>query len=660
MQEQKYEKKEGKLKPYRYKIAEKPVIKSKKIAKGIEKGQIITKPEISSALIERAEKKVGIIPPTTIKRKIKSVKAYLPVFKSKKTLSKPVSEQQIESIATEFNIKTKVREQLKGSIEELLPEPQKLKTLSSEMKEPEETTVKTDFDTKPLSIEPTPPLPIKPPEIELTQFMSSTPKTDFDTTLPKVESPIKHRPAVPIFSATQSPEVTTRDNFDKNVSPQIIELISKIKVAEEIGAEEKEITTPVEKTVEEELTITETLDKEEMATANVSEGGIEEELFERFIKSSTGNFPKGISNKKPVLIILSKSDDDDYASSIQIICREIFHELVGGLPTSRIRSKGKKDVKEDWSAEGKIEFIDDSGTKHFKPTSSKIKTINDIESEVKWDVVGDKLKEFYAQGFGFVIFQIPKKLVQDFKKKLEEVTGDLRPQIIELYPKGIYVTELKRDISSAFWGFVIPKDGPRWKEGGTFDNFFTACENEFYERLNKIGRDDIKVGKKKLSPSFLVNLAENEDDIHYWIKVFIVKYLVEKENYEREMIKTEEDAALTINEKKVIPDIKVGDRLVIEVETLYGTGLKYHEPLNKIRTETIKKYKDNEKDFDVWIVLKNLDLFFYYKDLKKLKKSAKEEWNVNIEFFGLDLDEQKLVPLDDFKKYIPPSRMGVN
>jgi hypothetical protein len=469
---------------------------------------------------------------------------------------------------------------------------------------------------------------------------------NFNQGLPKIsilELPVfVPRIGVKTFSRVKAKE--------KTLIPDIPQVLSKVTPSAEV----------IERGEEEVKKIAEI---QEGTASEISGGDAEkEELFELFIKSSTGHFPKSLNAKEPLVIILSKSDDDNYASALQIICRELFHELIGGLPTSVIRSKGKKDIEEDLRAENRIEFIDDSKTKYFNSTFSKIKTSKEFENNVDWEEIGKRLNEFFTQGFGFVIFQIPEDFVQEFKRKLEEVTGDLKPQIMELspqyighrlidlaVPKEIDLIKLKRDFSSAIWGFVIPKGDSRWNEGEKFDNFFTACENEFYKRLNKIGRNEIKVGDKKLPPSFLVNIGENERDLHYWIKVFIVKYLIEKEKYGKDAIKTEDDAKI-INSKKreVKPDIKVNSK-VIEVETLYRTGLEYHEPLNKV-TETIKRYKD--ENFNVWVVLKNLDLFFYHKDLKKLKKSAKEEWNVDVKFFGLDLDKEELVPLEEFVKIV--------
>ena len=635
------EKRKEKLK---HKIAIKPVFKSKS-KEGIKERKEISAKAKTEKSKGQQKVKAGFIPPPIIRHEVESGKTNLPLFGYKQDTKISASEEKIESAVIEITVKREVKEHLKGSVEELVSEPQKLKNLSSEIKEPEVVIVKTDFEITPPTLTPETHPPAKPPEIKTMQFMPSTSKTDFDTAIPEIKSPTSIPLTIPKLSVEELPEIKTRNYFDNEVSSRVI---SEINVVEEVETKEEEITTAVG-----------TLEEGETLGAS---GGEAEELFELFIKSSTGHFPKSLNAKEPLVIILSKSDDDNYASALQIICRELFHELIGGLPTSVIRSKGKKDIEDDLRAENRIEFIDDSKTKYFNSTFSKIKTSKEFENNVDWEEIGKRLNEFFTQGFGFVIFQIPEDFIQEFKRKLEEVTGDLKPQIMELSPqyvghrlidlavsKEIDLIKLKRDISSAIWGFVIPKGDSRWSEGETFDNFFTACENAFYERLNKIGRTEIKVGDKKLPPSFLVNIGESERDLHYWIKVFIVKYLIEKKNYEKDAIKTEEDAKFSNSKERVVkPDIKVNST-VIEVETLYGTALEYHEPLNKV-IETIRKYKD--ENFDVLIVFKNLDLFFYYKDLKRLKKSAKEEWNVDVKFFGLDLDKEELVPIDKFVKLV--------
>ena len=381
-------------------------------------------------------------------------------------------------------------------------------------------------------------------------------------------------------------------------------------------------------------------------------------LFEEFImKSSPCDFPRNISNDKPVVILLSKSDDDDYGMAVNVFARELFKELAGGLPTGKIWSKADPEIWKDMPpAEDHINFIDNMDTKYFEFNISKIKNWEKIEESVNWTRLGDRLQELIYQGFGFIIFQIQEEIIDDFKEKIEEMTGDKKPQIIVLHPQfegsGIQLTatsdgksvytedliEIKKEISKSLWGFVNPVEDDRWQNGATFDNFFSACESKFDTELKNIGTTPIKIGSEKITQSVLVEDGENESDIHYWMKVFVYKYLIDNKNYSKESIETEKQF------NGVIPDIKVND-IVIEIETLFGTS----RPVNKI-TQTIKKYSD--KNVEVWIVIKNIDVFFYYPELMRLEKNVKDEFNINLEIFTLDVENVDLVNIKDVKNRI--------
>lgn len=414
--------------------------------------------------------------------------------------------------------------------------------------------------------------------------------------------------------------------------------------------------------VEEEQTETREEGKEILLGSEIAASQEDSDIFEEFvIKSSTGNFPRNISNDKPVVILLSKSADDDYGTTVNVFARELFKELAGGLPTGRIWSKGDRDIERDTQAEDHIEFIDNTNTEYFESSISKIKNWKKIEESVNWTRLGDRLQELIYQGFGFIIFQIQEEIIDDFKEKIEELTGDKKPQIIVLHPQfegsGIQLTvasdgksvykedliEIKKEISKSLWGFVNPVEDDRWQRGKSFDNFFSACESKFDTELKKIGTTPIKIGSEKITPSVLVEDGENESNIHHWMKVFVYKYLIDKKNYSKESIETEKEF------NGVIPDIKVKD-IVIEIETLFGTG----RPVNKI-TQTIKKYSD--KNVEVWIVIKNVDVFFHYPELMRLKKNVKDEFNINLEIFTLDVENRDLVSIADVKNRIRPSQI---
>ena len=417
-----------------------------------------------------------------------------------------------------------------------------------------------------------------------------------------------------------------------------------------------ETINEIEKDEEEQIEIREEVE-EILPDSAIAASQEDCDLFEEFImKSSPGNFPRNISNDKPIVILLSKSADDDYGTAVNVFARELFKELAGGLPIGKIRSKGDRDIERDTQAEDHIEFIDNTNTEYFESSIYKIKNWKKIEESVNWTRLGDRLQELIFQGFGFIIFQIQEEIIDDFKEKIEELTGDKKPQIMVLRPQfegnGIQLTatsdgksvhtedliEIKKEISKALWGFVNPVEDDRWQRGETFDNFFSACESKFDTELKKIGTTPIKIGSEKITPSILVEDGENESNIHYWMKVFVYKYLIEKKNYPKKSIETEKQF------DNVIPDIKVND-IVIEIETLFGTG----RPVNKI-THTIKKYSD--KNVEVWIVIKNLDVFFHYPELIRLKKNVKDEFDINLEIFTLDIENKDLINIKDVKNRI--------
>lgn len=636
-----------KIKPYEYKKARKPLLKPKSEQKPKQEIEIVEHRE--SSIIKES----GFIPPRVGKFTITVKKAKIPIFTKPKDES--IKDVKVDTIVSELIAKKNVEKYLKDSIEMFL-EPQKLAILLDAVDKIGEIRLKTNFDSSFASVKPYKGL-IHVPTIDVTALPKISMKTDFDKSLPEI-SPVERVLYVPKLSIGEPPELTIRSEFDTVVR---VDLSVHDKDSEQVVEEVTEkIINEVEKNIEE---IT---DQEHLEVSAAAESTSEdlEDLFDFVIKPSYGRFSE-ISPDRPIVILLPKFEDDSYSATLQIICKEIFHEIVGGLPEARRLSKEEKDKLDDLYAEGRIEFIDESATKYFESDLNKFKSAREWPNYLDWNKIRNRLNEMYSQGFGFVIFHVPENLIEDFEKKIKEVSGDLKPQIIKVMPKiignRIYegfppnaglvaeidskkAKDIKRKISSAMWGFVTPKRDERWESGETFDNFFGACEGAFYEKLRKIGESDIRIkedGKEKRIPvDILVNSAENESRLHYYMKVFVVKYLIEKLGYSKDEVKTEEEAKID----EVIPDVRVKD-VVIEIETLYGTG----RPLGKI-AETIKKYKG--KNIELWLVVKNLDAIMYYRDLKKRAKAAKEELGVDVKFFTLNIEKLELVPLESLKQYI--------
>jgi hypothetical protein len=385
---------------------------------------------------------------------------------------------------------------------------------------------------------------------------------------------------------------------------------------------------------------------EEASGASGSLGSTEEvELFEELFKNPKVNFTIGMfAGQQPVILLLSEPNDDDHSSSLQLICKEIYHERAGGLPSPKIRGKGEAYIDEDLIAAKRIEFIENP-FESIEPT--------------KWDKIGNRLKEMYSQGFGFVIFHVPPSCKDELKKELEVLTQDLKPPIIELIPITQSDMSLKlmlagkpslsdsdwstarRTMAVSAWGFAIPKSDIDWQIGKTFDQLFAASYREFCQRMSRLLMSNIRKDQETVPAYMVTRRSPSEHDFHYAVKIFVTKYLVEKKNYPLEAIRTEE------KEELGIPDIKIVGQLVglkkdiaIEVETLYGTG---SVPLKKI-SDTIQKYQG--QNYEVWVILKNLDVLFFYGKLKTLQASAKKLWGVEVKFLTLDLANQELVKIE--------------
>ncbi|MGQ4876449.1 MAG: hypothetical protein ACP6IY_20490, partial [Promethearchaeia archaeon] len=370
---------------------------------------------------------------------------------------------------------------------------------------------------------------------------------------------------------------------------------------------------------------------------------------EIFIVENNG-FPMGLSVEKPLILILSKiTKNDDYSASLQIICRELYRELKRGLPEPQISTQER--IEEDADVDNKIIFIDDDKAKKFK--LDKISNLEDIN----WKQFGKKLQEFYSRDFGFYIIEIPSDKIDKFIEKLKESVKNLRPIIIQIIPKlvgeDLYleslnnrdeifdIVNIKKKICSAIWGFVIPEHDDRWTNGKTFDNFFTSCEDEYHKRLRDLYNKKIIIENEKYLVETVVERSKGkESEIHYLIKTFTAKYLYEIEKYKKESV----DIEKSYDKNKLTPDIRTDDT-VFEIETLYNSG----KPMNKI-VEKVREYRN--ENVKIIIILKNLDVFLYYKRLVSLEKDLKDKEGFDVEFKTLDLKNNKLIHIKEIGKYI--------
>jgi len=182
----------------------------------------------------------------------------------------------------------------------------------------------------------------------------------------------------------------------------------------------------------------------------------------------------------------------------------------------------------------------------------------------------------------------------------------------------------------------------------TFDHLFNETlfkqDSLFNQALEEIKREEDGLFKRA------TNRWPDESDLHYNIKVFIVRYLVAKLRKEGVALKTVKDIEKYIQTETkldtgVVPDVYyIDEHEVYEVETLYDQG---PEPDKKI-DETIRKYLGEKMVKKINIVIDNFGFLLHLRDLASIKRHYGQY--LNIEFYTLDLKNKRLVSMDEFIK----------
>ncbi len=154
-----------------------------------------------------------------------------------------------------------------------------------------------------------------------------------------------------------------------------------------------------------------------------------------------------------------------------------------------------------------------------------------------------------------------------------------------------------------------------------------------------------------------------ESMVHYLVKAFMVKHLVSelKGEFVRRGLGEEKALMNAMNcveteheEGSVRYDVYVrGDcnsslgGLVVEVETLYGTGTMVHKLL-----ETINSRCPRGNACRLWVVIPNPQAIIHLPLLLRLRSYVRREYGKDIEFYTLDLTNNRPIKLIDIAKKI--------
>ena len=374
-------------------------------------------------------------------------------------------------------------------------------------------------------------------------------------------------------------------------------------------------------------------------------------------------FPSEVLRDRPLIIILHETQQDRFGTTMQLLCRELYHQFEGGLPRGRIRGDAD-DIERRLQAGNRIEFIDQSDGEFFDHTRGPGNAVTG--NSVQWSKIRRRIQELDTQGLGFLLFQLPSEYASEFRRDLVTRVRPHRPQIIELeprLPKDEYGTEegyYDRAIptADALWGYPglqneFEVHDPT-SEFETFDDMFTLAERRAWSQLHTGITTPIKSETIKKSPAMVVQPHQvgdtgrgNESYLHYALKVFTVRWLIETEGYTFNSVATETDTQLAQRTNEgLIPDVQVGDT-VFEIETLYGTGT----PVLAIK-ETIEKYQERSNLSRIQLILPPIAGFLHYSDLTYLAHEINDAWNLEVSLLIPRLESKEVISIEQLRRTI--------
>jgi hypothetical protein len=387
-------------------------------------------------------------------------------------------------------------------------------------------------------------------------------------------------------------------------------------------------------------------------------GGTGEEVptFQNIIYGGSG---AATTADGTTIVLFNEAEDNSYVGSYLTMCRRIHREANGGhpefQPINGLDEINKREIEKWLDAEKKVIFID----------------LDDRERRIDEAKLREKLEATLGK-FGFIVFKATDPdVVDEYRDTLNEIKLESpHPplNVIEVVPRQPGF-EVEQRIAELCWGNLdlvtgdVKIDQPaieRPTGPGVFDDLFNRyAPTEFKDYL-----DDIKTEERGLFKRFTTEnrghiQGKERDDadsgeslLHYNIKVYIVRYLVQQLRNGGEDVDELQDLEQWIETETkregVIPDVFFSGQQqeAYEVETLFSGG---QNPTNKI-DRTINKYDMNGVDIDkIHIVLDNFTFLRHLDELSNIQHHythrTNEEGELLIQFETLDFQNCGLLPL---------------
>ncbi|MFP3287553.1 MAG: hypothetical protein RXP86_09870, partial [Acidilobus sp.] len=363
---------------------------------------------------------------------------------------------------------------------------------------------------------------------------------------------------------------------------------------------------------------------------------------------------------RPLLIIARHVKGFDYIEFLKRVLREVYRVRVGGLPEPKHVSNVtdlRPLIPVEVGAGGRIFVIDlVSGDLGDLLKNSDVKG----PSQALLVRIMDRLRELFSQGYGFIVIYGDHYIDILMRGAWAEALrgGALKNYLLTIPRPSRASPEISKEIlyvllANMMWGRVSePKMD--YEDIGSFDGLVVRLEDEYWRALEGALKDfDIQV---LVRPSAEGDEAGRESMSHYLTKAFVVNYLVRRLTEEFKEKGAKEDEArrnaldcvrtehqpgganvrfdVYVKDKDANGDCGSMSKLVVEVETLYGTGTALHKVLDTIESR-VKAGASR-----LWVVVPNPQAVIYLPQLLRLERYARKLElfkGREIEFYTLDV-----------------------
>ena len=371
---------------------------------------------------------------------------------------------------------------------------------------------------------------------------------------------------------------------------------------------------------------------------------------------------------RPLLIIARHAKGFDYIEFLKRALREVYRVRVGGLPEPKHVSSVidlQLLIPVEVGAGGRLFVIDlvsgDLGRLLREEASSgEVKGPSQATLRRIRESVRDRLRELFSQGYGFIVIYgdyYVGSLVSG--AQAEAPRGGAPEDYLLTIPSPVEVSPVASEeslyvlLANLMWG-RISEPKMDYEDIGSFDGLVVRLEDEYWRALEGTLKDfNVQV---LVRPSAEGDEAGRESMSHYLTKAFVVNYLVSrlteefkgkgaKEDEARrralECVKTEHQPGganvrydVYVKDKDANSDCGSMSKLVVEVETLYGTGTALHKVLDTIESRV------NAGADRLWVVVPNPQAVIYLPQLLRLERYVRKLElfkGKEIEFYTLDV-----------------------